>query len=215
MVKCKHTMKKLIKLFIIFITLICSNNIFSQFEFTKNIGANFTNLNRLNVSENFLFKGNSNYYGANFSFEAKKNKFILGFDATLSNSILKSDSSKLNNTTLIASFLIGRQFDISSDYIIKVFAGYSYGSFLLNYSQQNNYNYSVASITGFDNIIHLNNSSHFISSKIKTELFDIIYVSIAYNISIKESSWKGTYSEVNNLPMDKFNNTSVSVGFFF
>ena len=67
----------------------------------------------------------------------------------------------------------------------------------------------------FDNIIHLNNSSHFISSKIKTELFDIIYVSIAYNISIKESSWKGTYSEVNNLPMDKFNNTSVSVGFFF
>jgi len=208
-------MKKLIKLFLIFVTLICTNNVFSQLEFTKNIGANYTNLNRLNVTDNLLINGNSNYYGANFSFEAKKNKFILGFDATLSNSILKSDTSKLNNSTIIASFLIGRQIDISSDYIIKVFAGYSYGSFLLNYSQQNTYNYSITSITGFDKIIHLNNSSHFISSKIKTELFDVIYVSIAYNISIKESSWKGTYSEVNNLPMDKFNNTSVSVGFLF
>lgn len=203
--------------FVILTVLFTGNSAMGQFAFESSIGANYMHLNQLKLNDNAFFNANSNYLGANLSLEATKNDIIFGFDLALSNSSLQNDSIQTKGTALIGSLLIGRKFLFGDDIALKLFAGYSYGGFSINSNVTNDktINFSSNGISGLDENVSINNSSHFLTGKIKTEFYDVIFVSMAYHLSLMESSWKGTFTNLNNFPSDRFSNMTVTIGYIF
>jgi len=205
-------MKKILSLFI---TLLFSNLLIAQVEFESSIGANFLSINKLNISDNPIFDGNSNFIGATYSPQWNINDFIIGFDFNLSYSRKKTDSIQINQTAFIVSFLVGEKFRLGDGINFKLLGGYSFGGFGLNSSVEHSINYNSANIDDNDKSISVINNSHYLTAKLQTELFDLMLVSFTYHLSLVETEWRGTYSTLTNAPSDKFNCGSVTIGFVF
>jgi len=186
----------------------------SQLSINFDIGASDIELDNLNLNNKINeINISKQLMSGNFDFYVNYKNYLLDMEMIIGHAYDENSTIKSELSSFVTSYYLGMLFNVNKSYKISLLAGYTFGGFSSTLYKKNSQNINLITIGSSTGVLKLKNRADFFSAKIKSELFNVLNLSITYNFSLSNNQWKGYYGEVSNLPKDNFNNLIISLNY--